>query len=33
VHPDLPAMSYEDFSRERQAARHAIGKGRFRGGC
>jgi uncharacterized short protein YbdD (DUF466 family) len=33
VHPGLPAMSYEEFFRERQAARYAIGKGRFRGCC
>jgi uncharacterized short protein YbdD (DUF466 family) len=33
VHPDLPVMSYEAFFRERQAARYAVGKGRFRGCC
>jgi uncharacterized short protein YbdD (DUF466 family) len=33
MHPDLPVMSYEAFFRERQAARYAIGKGRFRGCC
>jgi uncharacterized short protein YbdD (DUF466 family) len=32
-HPDLPVMSYEEFFRERQAARYAIGKGRFRACC
>jgi uncharacterized short protein YbdD (DUF466 family) len=32
-HPDQPVMSYEEFFRERQAARYAIGKGRFRGCC
>ena len=32
-HPDLPVMSYEEFFRERQDARYAIGKGRFRGCC
>ena len=32
-HPDKPAMTYEEFFRERQAARYAIGKGRFRGCC
>ena len=32
-HPDLPVMSYEEFFRERQAARYAVGKGRFRGCC
>jgi len=26
-------MSYEEFFRERQAARYAVGKGRFRGCC
>lgn len=29
VHPDLPAMSYEDFFRERQNSRYGIGEGRF----
>jgi uncharacterized short protein YbdD (DUF466 family) len=33
LHPDKPVMSYEEFFRERQAARYAIGKGRFRGCC
>ena len=33
VHPDQPVMNYEQFFRERQAARYAIGKGRFRGCC
>lgn len=32
-HPDQPVMSYEEFFRERQAARYAVGKGRFRGCC
>ena len=32
-HPDEPIMSYEEFFRERQEARFAIGKGRFRGCC
>ncbi|MCW3475244.1 YbdD/YjiX family protein [Rhodovastum sp. RN2-1] len=32
-HPDQPVMTYEEFFRERQAARYAIGKGRFRGCC
>ena len=32
-HPGQPIMSYEEFFRERQAARYAIGKGRFRGCC
>jgi uncharacterized short protein YbdD (DUF466 family) len=29
-HPDRVAMSYEEFFRERQAARYGGGKGRFR---
>jgi uncharacterized short protein YbdD (DUF466 family) len=33
VHPDKPVMTYEEFFRERQEARYAIGKGRFRGCC
>jgi uncharacterized short protein YbdD (DUF466 family) len=33
VHPDQPVMNYEEFFRERQDARYAIGKGRFRGCC
>ena len=33
THPDRKVMSYEEFFRERQAARYAIGKGRFRGCC
>ena len=33
LHPDLPVMNYQEFFRERQAARYAIGKGRFRGCC
>jgi uncharacterized short protein YbdD (DUF466 family) len=32
-HPDQPVMTYEEFFRERQAARYAINKGRFRGCC
>jgi len=32
-HPDQPVMTYEEFFRERQAARYEIGKGRFRGCC
>jgi uncharacterized short protein YbdD (DUF466 family) len=32
-HPDQPVMNYEEFFRERQAARYAVGKGRFRGCC
>ncbi|MDR3531732.1 MAG: YbdD/YjiX family protein [Rhodopila sp.] len=33
VHPDKEIMTYEAFFRERQAARYAVGKGRFRGCC
>lgn len=33
IHPDKPVMSYDEFFRERQMARYAIGKGRFRGCC
>ena len=32
-HPDQPIMTYVEFFRERQQARYAIGKGRFRGCC
>jgi len=32
-HPDGPIMSYEEFFRERQDARYAVGKGRFCGCC
>ena len=32
-HPDQPVMTYEEFFRERQAARYAVSKGRFRGCC
>ena len=32
-HPDEPVMSYEAFFRERQDARYAVGRGRFRGCC
>jgi uncharacterized short protein YbdD (DUF466 family) len=30
VHPDKPVMTYEEFFIERQNARYAVGKGRFR---
>jgi uncharacterized short protein YbdD (DUF466 family) len=33
IHPGQPIMTYEEFFRERQAARYEIGKGRFRGCC
>lgn len=32
-HPEEPIMSYEEFFRERQDARYAVGKGRFRACC
>ena len=32
-HPDEPVMSYEEFFRERQNARYAVEKGRFKGCC
>jgi uncharacterized short protein YbdD (DUF466 family) len=32
-HPGQPIMTYEEFFVERQQARYAIGKGRFRGCC
>jgi uncharacterized short protein YbdD (DUF466 family) len=32
-HPGEPAMTYEEFFRERQRARYDIGKGKFRGCC
>jgi uncharacterized short protein YbdD (DUF466 family) len=32
-HPNQPIMSYEEFFRDRQDARYAVGKGRFRGCC
>jgi uncharacterized short protein YbdD (DUF466 family) len=32
-HPDQPIMTYVEFFRERQDARYALGKGRFRGCC
>ena len=33
AHPDKPVMTYEEFFVERQNARYAVGKGRFRGCC
>ncbi len=33
THPGLPVMSYEEFFRERQAARYGFENGRFRGCC
>ena len=32
-HPGQPVMTYEEFFRERQEARYAVSKGRFRGCC
>jgi uncharacterized short protein YbdD (DUF466 family) len=32
-HSDQPIMTYVEFFRERQQARYAVGKGRFRGCC
>ncbi|MGO8866199.1 MAG: YbdD/YjiX family protein [Alphaproteobacteria bacterium] len=32
-HPKEPIMSYEEFFRERQNARYACEKGRFKGCC
>ena len=32
-HPQEPIMTYVDFFRERQHARYAVGKSRFRGCC
>jgi uncharacterized short protein YbdD (DUF466 family) len=33
THPDQLVMTYEEFFVERQNARYAVGKGRFRGCC
>ncbi len=33
MHPEESIMTYEEFFRERQDARYAIGKGKFRGCC
>jgi uncharacterized short protein YbdD (DUF466 family) len=33
MHPDQPIMTYEEFFVERQNARYAFGKGRFRCCC
>jgi uncharacterized short protein YbdD (DUF466 family) len=32
-HPHEPIMTYEEFFRERQESRYAVGQGRFRGCC
>jgi uncharacterized short protein YbdD (DUF466 family) len=33
VHPGEPIMSYEEFFRERQDSRYAVGRGKLRGCC
>lgn len=33
MHPNEPVMSYEEFFRDRQEARYAVSKGRFKGCC
>jgi len=33
THPGEPVMTYEEFFIERQTARYAVSKGRFRGCC
>ena len=33
MHPGEPVMTYEEFFRERQAARYSVGKGRFKACC
>ena len=33
MHPREPIMTYEEFFRERQDARYAVAKGRFKGCC
>ena len=33
AHPGEPVMSYEQFFRNRQDSRYAVGKGKFRGCC
>ena len=33
THPDQPVMTHREFFRERQEARYAVSKGRFRGCC
>jgi uncharacterized short protein YbdD (DUF466 family) len=32
-HPGQPIMTHKEFFRERQEARYAVSKGRFRGCC
>ena len=33
IHPGQSVMTYEEFFRDRQQARYAVSKGRFRGCC
>jgi uncharacterized short protein YbdD (DUF466 family) len=33
LHPAEPVMTYQEFFRERQEARYAVGKGNFKGCC
>jgi uncharacterized short protein YbdD (DUF466 family) len=33
VHPGEPVMSYEEFFRDRQDSRYAVGRGKLRGCC
>jgi uncharacterized short protein YbdD (DUF466 family) len=33
MHPEEPIMICEEFFRERQAARYAVGKGKFKACC
>jgi len=33
THPGEPIMTYKEFFRERQEARYAVGKGKFKGCC
>jgi uncharacterized short protein YbdD (DUF466 family) len=33
MHPGEPIMTYKEFFRERQDARYAIAKGKFKGCC
>jgi uncharacterized short protein YbdD (DUF466 family) len=33
LHPAEPIMTYQEFFRERQEARYAVGKGKFKGCC
>jgi uncharacterized short protein YbdD (DUF466 family) len=33
LHPSEPIMTYQEFFRERQEARYAVGKNNFKGCC